>query len=117
MQLPPFLIIYFFSVSDVQCGYNKPIIFYHTNHSIIADSIPPLTAPVCCKPFSMLSRVSAVNKVFVDPRLNHALCITVEFFELFIKTRGSFNAIPHRLHSFQSSEIGALFLPALTYSA
>ena len=96
---------------------NKLCIIDLADQAVISNPIPPLPATVRCQPFSVLPWVCAVYQIFFNPRLKHALCIVVELFEILIEPGRRFNTKIHIPHSFQSSAMGELLLPLLTYSS
>lgn len=74
-------IIDFSAVSDVQGKYDKPIVLNLANKSIVAYTIPPLTAVIRCKSFPVLTRISTSLKVFTNPRIDQLSGISIQLLE------------------------------------
>ncbi len=87
------------------------------NQAVISDSVAPLSFAVSRKRLSMDSRVCALDKIFVDPRSDHQLRVSVELFKFPVESLGRPDVVTHKSTSFQSSPIGRLFLPLLRYSS
>lgn len=65
------LIIDFPSVTDRQGKDYQLVVVDLTNQTVISDAVTPLAASIRSQPFSVDTRILAVDKVFLNPRFNH----------------------------------------------
>lgn len=102
--------IYFSPVSDCDCQDNKLIIFYNTNHSIIANSISPESFFISLQCFSIKFRIFTIFYMFFCPVFNQFLGVFIQLLIFFIKPWGCSKFIFHISNSSHNFSIGLLFL-------
>ena len=95
-------------MSNCQGEDDQFIVFDETDDSIVSYSISPLTGTIRCQSFAMNAWITASYKIFFDPRLNHSLSISVQFFEFPVEPCCCLDFIAHISHSFHSSLMGRL---------
>ncbi len=65
------------SVPYRQCQYDKPVVLYLAQQTIVSYPVSPLSSPVGGQSLSVLSRIIGFRYVPVYPCLDHSLCVPV----------------------------------------